>query len=37
MAKFFKWRSKNGGMGRAMISRLKELEADNTRHKENGR
>ena len=29
-ATFYKWRSKFGGMDASMISRLKELEAENT-------
>lgn len=32
-ATFYKWRSKFGGMDASMISRLKELEAENTRLK----
>lgn len=32
-AAFYKWRSKYGGMDTAMISRLKELEAENARLK----
>ena len=30
---FYKWRAKYGGMDTSMISRLKELEAENTRLK----
>jgi putative transposase len=33
MPTFYKWRPKYGGMDTAMISRLKELEAENTRPK----
>ena len=32
-ATFYKWRAKYGGMDTSMISRLKELEAENTRLK----
>lgn len=32
-AAFYKWRSKYGGMDLPMITRLKELEAENTRLK----
>ena len=32
-AAFYKWRSKYGGMDASMISRLKELEAENARLK----
>jgi putative transposase len=32
-AMFYRWRSKYGGMDVSMISRLKELEAENTRLK----
>jgi len=32
-ATFYKWRAKYGGMDTAMISRLKELEAENARLK----
>lgn len=32
-ATFYKWRSKYGGMDASMISRLKELEAENARLK----
>jgi len=32
-ATFYKWRAKYGGMDASMISRLKELEAENTRLK----
>lgn len=32
-ATFYKWRSKYGGMDVSMMSRLKELEAENTRLK----
>lgn len=32
-ATFYKWRSKFGGMDASMISRLKELEAENARLK----
>ena len=32
-ASFYKWRSKYGGMDAPMISRLKELEAENARLK----
>ena len=32
-ASFYKWRSKYGGMDASMISRLKELEAENARLK----
>ena len=32
-ATFYKWRSKYGGMDAPMISRLKELEAENARLK----
>lgn len=32
-ALFYKWRSKFGGMDASMMSRLKELEAENTRLK----
>ena len=32
-ATFYKWRSKYGGMDAPMMSRLKELEAENTRLK----
>lgn len=33
MPTYYKWRAKYGGMDAAMISRLKELEAENTRLK----
>ena len=32
-ATFYKWRAKYGGMDASMMSRLKELEAENTRLK----
>ena len=32
-ASFYKWRAKFGGMDASMISRLKELEAENTKLK----
>ena len=32
-ASFYKWRAKYGGMDASMMSRLKELEAENTRLK----
>jgi len=32
-AAFYKWRSKYGGMDMSMMSRMKELEAENTRLK----
>ncbi len=32
-AKFYKWRTKYGGMDASMMSRLKELEAENSRLK----
>ena len=31
-ASFYKWRAKFGGMDASMMSRLKELEAENNRH-----
>ena len=32
-ASFYKWRSKFGGMDASMVTRMKELEAENTRLK----
>ena len=32
-ATFYKWRAKYGGMGTSMMSRMKELEAENARLK----